>query len=476
MSERVNSPIVVAVDPSARLFSGGRVVAGGAPWRLSRLRGDAASFLRRAYWPGSAVVPDLSEVPAVQLLLERGLVHPRPALRSGPHSVSVVVPAYGQCPGLGSLLQVLRGLEVVVVDDGTPEPSPIREAVAEGGAVYVRLNRNSGPAAARNEGLRHVSSELVALVDADCRPARDWLDRLVPHFDDERVAMVAPRVVADVAGGSLLERYESASSALDMGSRPALVRPGAKLGFVPSAALLVRRQVVITVGFDESLRLGEDVDLVWRLADAGWHVRYEPSATVSHANRSSWRSWARRRFDYGTSAVQLEDRHPGRLTPLRLSPWSAAAFVAVSAGMPTVAASIVAAAGVQLVRGLDRSGVSRGVGAYVLGAGLLADGAAVGHALRREYWPLGAAALAASLRRPSVRLAAGLVLAPVALEWARERPALDPLRYTAVRLVADAAYGSGVLAACAQARTIRPLMPRIRPARGAAAGGASSTT
>ena len=38
-------------------------------------------------------------------------------------------------------------------------------------------------------------------------------------------------------------------------------------------------------GFDDGLRVGEDVDLVWRLLEAGWRVRYEPSVTVRHASR-----------------------------------------------------------------------------------------------------------------------------------------------------------------------------------------------
>ena len=56
-----------------------------------------------------------------------------------------------------------------------------------------------------------------------------------------------------------------------------------RVAYVPTAALLVRR-AALGDGFDESLRNGEDVDLVWRLIEAGWRVRYEPAVQVGTAS------------------------------------------------------------------------------------------------------------------------------------------------------------------------------------------------
>jgi hypothetical protein len=201
---------------------------------------------------------------------------------------------------------------------------------------------------------------------------------------------------------------------------------------------------------------------VWRLADAGAHVRYEPSATVVHELRGTWATWVRRRFEYGTSSALLEARHPGRLAPVRISPWNAATLSLVAAGLPLAAASVCAAAGALLARRLDGAGLGPGVAARVWAAAAVGDGAAIGHALRREYWPLGAAALAASPWSRVARMASALMIAPVAAEWVRERPELDPVRYTGLRLLADAAYGSGVIAGAVQGRTLAPLRPRWR--------------
>jgi hypothetical protein len=51
------------------------------------------------------------------------------------------------------------------------------------------------------------------------------------------------------------------------------------------------------------------------------------------------------------------------------------------------------------------------------------------------------------------------MVVPVVAEWVRERPRLDPARYVGLRLLADGAYGTGVLASCRRHRTLAPLRP-----------------
>lgn len=438
------------------------VVAGGAPWRLSRLAPEAIGVLSRAQEHGHVDLLGSRELAVGRVLVERGWAHPAVASRPGPHPVTVVVPAFGRTDALRRCLAALHGMDVVVVDDGTPDPREITDVAAASGAVVVRLSRNRGPAAARNAGLAATTSELVAFLDSDCTPDEGWLDALVPHFDDPRVAIVAPRILPRPGTQGLLPRFEEASSALDMGRFPALVRPGARLGFLPSAAMVVRRDALAQNAFDEELRLGEDVDLVWRTADRGYLVRFEPAVVVRHDPPGSWRSWARRRLEYGTSAVALEHRHPGRLSPVRVSPWNLAAATAWSAGKPFAAAGTVGVAGGLLARRLSSASIGGAVAVQLVARGLTADLAATGHALRREYWPVGALAVVTAPRSRAARLAVGAMTAPLVVEWARERPRIDPIRYVALRFAADAAYGSGVLLSALRSKDARALAPRLR--------------
>ncbi|QFG20137.1 mycofactocin biosynthesis glycosyltransferase MftF [Actinomadura sp. WMMB 499] len=454
----------IALDEGTSLWSGGRVATGGAPWKVVRLA-DAArphlAALARAGGGGLAASSPTGRAVA-RLLLDHGLARPVPSPRPGPHGVTVVIPAYGRPDELARCLAAVEGMPVIVVDDASPDPGPLRRAAAAAGARLVRHPVNRGPAAARNTGLRLVETPIAALVDSDCRPDPGWLDVLVPHFDDPRVAAVAPRVRPDPGDPRLLARYETARSALDMGVRPALVRPGGRLGFVPTATLLVRVAAVTDPAFDEELRLGEDVDFVWRLGDRGWNVRYEPAARVAHTARLDPVEWARRRHEYGTSAADLARRHPGRLAPARPSLWNLAVLGLLARGRPGLAAACGAAAAALLARRLARLPADWSLAAAIVGKGVLADAAALGHALRREWWPAGLLVLAAAPRRRTARAAALAMLAPIALEWLRERPDVDPVRYTALRLAEDVAYGSGVTAASVRARSSAPLRPDVR--------------
>ncbi|MBE1536656.1 mycofactocin biosynthesis glycosyltransferase MftF [Actinomadura algeriensis] len=466
----------IALDEGTSLWSGGRVATGGVPWKVVRLA-DAArphlAALRRAGARGTAASSPVGRALA-RLLLDHGLARPVPPPRPGPHDMTVVIPAYGRPDELARCLAAVKGLPVIVVDDCSPDPGPLRRAAAAAGARLVRHPVNRGPAAARNTGLRLVDTPLAAFVDSDCRPEPGWLDVLVPHFDDPRVAAVAPRVRPDPGDARLLARYETARSALDMGVRPALVRPGGRLGFVPTATLLVRVAAVRDLPFDEELRLGEDVDFVWRLGDRGWNVRYEPAARVEHTARLAPVEWARRRHEYGTSAADLARRHPGRLAPARPSLWNLAVLALLARGRPGPAAACAAVAAALLARRLARLPADWSLAALIVGKGVLADAAALGHALRREWWPAGLLVLVACPRGRAARAAAAAMLAPIALEWLRERPAVDPVRYTLLRLAEDVAYGTGVTAASARARSSAPLRPDVRLPEGLSAARAGT--
>jgi len=54
------------------------------------------------------------------------------------------------------------------------------------------------------------------------------------------------------------------------------------------------------------------------------------------------------------------------------------------------------------------------------------------------------------------------MLAPIAGEWFTRRPRLDPARYLALRLVEDAAYGSGVIASAITEKRPAVLLPMVR--------------
>ncbi len=469
----------VAWDDRVQLWGAGSVVLGGAPWAVLRIAPPGRAFVRRLRAAGAAgLLPSPGvEKSLADLLVRRGVAHPV----AGPgmaHEVEVVVPVYEQPELLEACLQSLTasspGLRIVVVDDASASRA-VGDIALACGATLVRHGRNRGPAAARNTGLREVTAPIVAFVDADCAVTPGWLEILTAHFDDPRVAAVAPRIRPHSSAGSagLLNRYQDARSSLDMGARPELVTHGAPLGYLPSAALLVRRSCLPGDAFDERMRVGEDVDLVWRLVDEGHLVRYEPASVVTHEVRRRPLRWAGRIVDYGTSAAELDRRHPGRLVPARLSFWNVAAAALVLARRPSPAAGSVAAVGALglavalLARTLRAAAVNPRVAPLIVGKGLASDASAAGHLLRREWWPIGWLALATARRSWPARAAAAAMLVPPVREWLAARPQVDLPRYLALRLAEDAAYGSGVIVSAIRSRRRGVLLPLVRlPRRG----------
>jgi hypothetical protein len=93
------------------------------------------------------------------------------------------------------------------------------------------------------------------------------------------------------------------------------------------------------------------------------------------------------------------------------------------------------------------------------GGGTLRSGVVVADSLVRAWWPLSIVAAAVVPRlRPALAAAA---IVPAVLEWRRTRPDLDPLRWTAARVLDDAAYGFGVWRGCIEQRTLIPLLPDL---------------
>lgn len=437
---------------------------GGSPVRIARLT-PAGQAAWRELEPG--LVTSRATGVLARYLTDAGLAHPVPPPPRAAPVVTVIVPVRDRADLLGRCLTALGSdHQVIVVDDASRDPAAVAEVAARHGANLIRRDINGGPGAARNTGLAEATSELVAFADSDCEPPPDWISRLSAHFADPLVAVAAPRITGR-AGKTTAGRYTESNGALDLGGRPGRVMPKSAISYVPTAAVLVRREALDCHRFDESLRVGEDVDLIWRLHEAGWRIRYDPSVEIAHHEPATWAELLARRYRYGTSAAALARRHPGDVIHLALQPWPALTVAALLARRPALAAAAFAGALASTGYWLRRADVPR--------AGLTKATAAA----TRQTWlglgrygtqfavPLLAVGVAASGRWPRRAAIASLLLGPPLTAWAEGPRTLDPATFTLGRIADDIAYGLGVWSGCANARTIAPIRPLIawRPLR-----------
>ncbi|MFF1877884.1 mycofactocin biosynthesis glycosyltransferase MftF [Leifsonia sp. NPDC058230] len=461
-SGRLPDGFTVRLNSSVRRRDRGRALVGGSPTRVLFLTDEALALL-----DGDTItVRDPRSRALADRLVDAGMADPIFAELAplDPALVTFVVPVFGREEMLDRLLHSLgSGASVIVVDDLSPDRPAVAAVAAAHNATYLPLETNVGPAGARNAGLREVSTPFVAFVDSDVVVAPDALATLLRHFSDPLVALAAPRVRGLFQGRDTnwIGRYENARSSLDLGERPGLVRQRSPVSWVPST-FIVARVSALGDGFSPGMREGEDVDLVWRLADAGWRVRYEPSATVYHDHRARFGAWLGRKSFYGSSAHPLSQRHGRDIAPAVLAPWSAGVLLALLAqrrwSLPAALLISVFAA-VRIAARLGRSEHPYRVAAGLTAQGVSASLTQASALLLRHWWPLALVGSLVSRRVRRAVVAAAVVDSVV--EYARTRPQLDPLRFALARRLDDLAYGAGVWWGALKGRSVGALLPEV---------------
>ena len=195
--------------------------------------------------------------------------------------ISVYVPCYNAEPWLDRVLagvfeQTLQPAEVIVVDDGSRDRTV--EIASRHPARMIQHDKNRGLAAARNAAMHAAQNELVAALDADVVPQRDWLERLAPHFDNAKMALGGGKLVEAVNRG-VADRWRAVHLQQHWGEEAIASPP-----FVFGANTMARRSAVLEAGgYDERLRTnGEDFNLSARLRERGWGSFYEPEAVCRH--------------------------------------------------------------------------------------------------------------------------------------------------------------------------------------------------
>lgn len=434
----------------------GRGVLAGSPLTWFGV-GDAGSRVLDAIGNGHPLPP--GHEPLTSRLAANGAIHPvieRPCRVS---ELTVVVPAHvrdeKELSAIGSLVASLKGPRIIVVDDCSPVP------VQVDGAEVVRRDVNGGAGAARNTGARLADTPYIAFVDSDAVVSLDGLTLLAGHFFDTDVVAAAPRVESADAP-RLIGEYERLHSPLDLGDVPSVVKPNARVSHVPAAVLVVRTDAFAELGgFDETLRIGEDVDFVWRISESGRTVRYDPSVVARHVPRRTVRALLRQRFTYGASAAALDVRHPRAAAPVRTNP--VLGLTALSILLSYVLVAVVA---VPLTLGWFAMTLraSRTSLRMRLHLGLLGIGTSIrfiASAVARPWWPL---FLSASfLPRIGFRIGTMFlfcVVVPPMWRMVRVRPD-RPFGYLVLRILDGFAYGLGVWRGAIAERNVRCLLPAI---------------
>lgn len=213
--------------------------------------------------------------------------------------------------------------EAILVDDGsTDDTARIGHAHR---ATVIRTPRG-GLSNARNVALKAAKGDYVVFLDDDAFPDRHWLRYLAlsfmrgPHagYGGPNLAPpgagLVPRCLSHTPGGPihvLLSDHEAEHI------------PGCNMAFERSALELVG-------GFDTRFHVaGDDVDICWRLQQAGFSLGFSPAAVVWHHPRSSVTAFMRQQRGYGVAEALLEDKWPDKYNLVGHPRWSGRVYASI---------------------------------------------------------------------------------------------------------------------------------------------------
>lgn len=209
-------------------------------------------------------------------------------------TIDVIIPAYNAEKFIertmrSVVLQTLPPEKIIVVDDGSTDGTVnVIKEFAKTSNIQIQLNlqENRGPNAARNEGLRHSTSEFVAFLDADDVWTNDKLERQIEVFEktefeklglvycgygliNEAGEKINRKVARPVLKGEIFEKI--LESNLISGS---------------CSSVLIKKECVNAVGwFDENLSGSEDWDM-WLRISQEWRFDFSQNSMVFITNRN----------------------------------------------------------------------------------------------------------------------------------------------------------------------------------------------
>ncbi|MDD5115954.1 MAG: glycosyltransferase family 2 protein [Candidatus Omnitrophica bacterium] len=169
--------------------------------------------------------------------------------------------------------------DILVVDDGSSDTTA--DIAEEYPVRIIRHARNLGLAAARNSAIKNTDADLIASLDSDCLPDKDWFSYLFKRMEMPNIAGAGGKMTeADTSG--LFDKWRSVHMGQHWGNSKRLNPP-----FLFGSNTLFRRKLLLSAGsYNEKYRSNyEDVDISIRLRKKGFGLFYEPRAVVKHLKK-----------------------------------------------------------------------------------------------------------------------------------------------------------------------------------------------
>ena len=242
--------------------------------------------------------------------------------------VTIIVPAYNEevviKKSLLSLLeQTYPNLEIVVVDDGSKDRTYTiakqLEFTRANRSLKVYRKKNGGKANAINFGIEHAEGELIMVVDADSKLAKNAVLLMARYFDNEDIAAVAGSVYVSNQT-NLLTKLQ----ALEYIEGLNMVRNGQAflklVNIIPGPIGMFRKSALIEVGLYDDDTFAEDCDVTLKLISHGYKIEFEPDAVAYTEAPEHLLDLIKQRYRWTRGILQAIRKHKNMLWQLKKYP------------------------------------------------------------------------------------------------------------------------------------------------------------
>lgn len=235
---------------------------------------------------------------------------------------SVVIPTYERPDTLFLVLDALGSqedppsFEVVVVDDGSRDATPQRLAAYRPRYPFRWIRQaNSGPAGARNRGIRAAEGSIVLFLGDDTVPEAELLAAHAGAHSERRDQHVAVLGYTTWPRDSRVSPFlhHINSYGLQFGYELIEDPESVPFNFFYTSNISVPRELLLSAGlFDTSFphAAWEDIEIAYRLINLGMKIVYRPAAVTRHHHEITFASFRRRQEKSGEAAAVFYAKHP----------------------------------------------------------------------------------------------------------------------------------------------------------------------
>lgn len=223
--------------------------------------------------------------------------------------ISIIIPMYNSKK---TIIQTLKGFEdqtnndfeIIIVDDGsTDDSSGLITQYKDQSELIIKLlsQKNSGPAKARNLGVKHSQGEIIIFLDSDCIPPRNWVEKMVEPLNEKIVGCNCGYKV--IKKESLIARYVDYEIAK---RHEKLI--GRNIDTIGTYSASFKKNIFEDIGgFDTkySDASGEDFNFAFDIRKKGYDLFFTDKTFVYHHHPDSLSKFLKQQFWRGYWRVKM---------------------------------------------------------------------------------------------------------------------------------------------------------------------------